>query len=219
MRQKFQTVFLFSIASLVTSDALHGQPAVLHVSVSARELVLRGVTPGARVVLFGLSGETVRGILTKEEHVDVLADTDRDGVITFAPRHGIPFRSIWVAADLASGASAVATPEGYQARHHALPSRAIKKDVEGFIAALELERRDVTVLLVRPGVGAWRLHGREGEWGDGDHVPDGRLTLILGDAEPVGDGKEQAPKKLKAGDFVAALDRGRFDLRTLAVTK
>lgn len=217
--RKLRELFVLVLTLSVSSSALAADVPVLRASLTDSDLAITGVTPGGEAVLVGLSGKTIRGMLTKQQHVEVLPDTDRDGAVRHAPAGGIPFRSLWVAADVGTGAFVIAAPEDFEVDHHELALNEVRKDPEGLITALELERLDVVLLLVRPGEGAWLLQAREGAGGDGDRARNGRLTLVLSDAQPLGDGGNKAPSKLKRGDFLAAFDRGRFELRTLTVTK
>jgi len=111
------------------------------------------------------------------------------------------------------------TPEGYEVDHRQIDVSAIKKDADGLAEALEMDGITAELLLVRPKAGAWILRAREGAASDGDRVKNGRLTLLFESAEPLGGGKDKAPKKLKAGDVLAVLDPGRLELRTLTVTR
>jgi hypothetical protein len=188
-------------------------------ALSRDELSFTGITPGGDMVLFGIAVHTSTGVLTKYPFALVVSDTDRDGAVDYKPRGGVPLRSLWFAADLENGSFAVLSPEGYELKHREIENRSVKKDTDGLVEALELERGHLEVLLVRPGKGAWILRVREGTSSDGDRVRDGRLTVLFDEATPLGETKEKAPKKLKSGDILAVLDPGHLDLRTLTVTR
>jgi hypothetical protein len=207
--------FLLVAVPVLTADTARS----LQASLSTEGLSITAATPGGQVVLFGIAVRTERGMLTRRRAAEVVSDPDSDGMIQYHPRGGVPFRSVWVAVDLTNGSSAVASLRGFTVNHHEIELKSLKKGDDGLASALELERLSVELLLVRPGEGVWILRAREGSGGDGDGIRDDKLTLVFEQAEPLGDGKGKAPKKLKAGDVLVALDPGRLDLRTLTVAK
>lgn len=196
-----------------------GDAGALRALLSSEQITFTGVTPGGDVVLLGLAVFTESGVPTRIHVAEMLSDTPGAGAVTYKPGGGVPFRSLWFAADLASGSVGFATPQGFEPDHREIAPASIKKDADGLIAALEMERLTVEMLLIRPKEGAWLLRAREGSPSDGDRARDGRLTLLFDQAEPLGARKDKAPRRLKAGDVVVVLDPGRLELRTLTVTQ
>jgi hypothetical protein len=209
------TAFLCGFVLLAFALAAEGE---LTASLLPRKIVFSGVTPGGELVLFAGTIGNDRGMATRALITEALVDSDNDGTVTYEATIDIPFRSIWTGVDVATGTIAVAAPDGYDANHAEISAGAFKHDGEG-VAAIEVERFRIDMLLVRPGTGAWIYTGAEGGGKDGDHSRDGRLTALFGDAEAVGGRDAKSPKHLKRGDVVAMLDLSRLELRTLTVTK
>lgn len=173
---------------------------------------------GGSVVLFTVQRTSRSGGIHLHDSAEVLTDDDRDGVVRFVPEKGVPLRSIWVAAELGSGAHAVASHPEFPLYARPLTETNLRKDAQGAIATLEMEIPRLMLLLVSPGKGAWVLKSTEGGRGDGDAVPDGQLSMVFEQATSV-DGKEKAPKHLKAGDFIAVVNPGQLDVWTAEVGK
>jgi len=73
-------------------------------------------------------------------------------------------------------------------------------------------------LLVRPGGGAWLLTAFDGESTDADAHGDGRVQLAF-DAAATVSGKDKAPKHLRKGDTVVAIDPGHLDVFAATLQK
>lgn len=182
-------------------------------TVSARQLTVTAISPGGSVALSGLTAHNERGMLSKQSIARVLTDDDHDGRIVYAPAAGIPFQSVFVVVDLASGAIAVVAPAGYSVDHHELGRAALKRDQDGLVAALELDQLHAEILIVRPGQGAWVVAAHDGGGGNAE----GRLTIRFEQARSLGDPDQKAPKKLKKGDLLAVIDTAHFEVRTVTV--
>ena len=175
------------------------------------ESVLVAVDPGARVVLFSSSIRSSGGILGQVSDARVLADEDRDGVIRHRPRHGVAYRSLWVAIDLASGVQGFASPAAALRRLASIHPSQLRRDAEGVLGVFDREQLRGDMVIVRPGEGAWRVRALEGGGSDADHVRNGKLSLAPGDAVAV-EGTSPPPKKLKRRDVIALIDPDRLEL-------
>jgi hypothetical protein len=92
-------------------------------------------------------------------HLEQIAvDTGGAGSVRLDLGKPVPAQSIWFAVDLASGQFAVRAPEGYPLRPFDLPANAIP----GTLNRIEIARRLLLVVLVRPGIGAWTLRENRG---------------------------------------------------------
>lgn len=189
----------------------------VHITVSSDRLSISGLTPGGGLVLFGISARPLRGVIAKKQIAEILPDADRDGVVAYEPADGIPFRSVWVAIDLATGAYSVAAPEHYALDHAEIQRKALAKDADGLVEALDLDAVRSEVLLVRPGASAWRLHAFEGGSGDGDRTHDGRLRVIFDQFRSLDGSAAKSPKKAKKGDVLALIEPVRLEVRTVVI--
>jgi hypothetical protein len=202
----------------VFSQPLLAQSGGLSMAVRDNGVTVSGVTPGNEVVLFSCA--KLRKIdvgIQLDTKGRIVRDEDKDGVVTLDG--AVPLRSVWIAVDQKSGAIATGSREDMPLRVSPIADSLYRKDAEGEIAALEKENPRLILLLVRPGLGAWLLQGRDGGKYDADGDANGRLKLAFESAEPVVDGKEKAPKHLKAGDVVATIDPGRLEITIGQVTK
>jgi hypothetical protein len=186
----------------------------LTMNVSATAVTVTGVTPGEDVVLFSCSKRNVKGAIRFER---IVSDPDKDGVVTLTG--DVPLRSIWIAVDQKSGAVATGSRPEWNVYVSPIAPALYRKDAAGAIAELEKETPRLILLLVRPGLGAWTVEGRDGGPTDRDNDLNSHLRLGFEDAQPIVAGKEKAPKNLKAGDVVAAIEPGRMDIYIGQVTQ
>jgi hypothetical protein len=182
------------------------------------DVTISNMTNGGTVILLSCSRSSRKGVLITHRVVNALRDDDHDGIVHFSSQTPIELRSVWIAIDTESGTVATAAPAEFPLNTVAVRSDQLRKDAEGELASFEAERSHLTMLLVRPKGGAWIIDGTEGARGDRDGTSNGRLELSFADAHVV-DGKENAPKHLKNGDIIAAVDLGRFDLFITEVGK
>ncbi|HWM91947.1 MAG TPA: hypothetical protein VN493_14370 [Thermoanaerobaculia bacterium] len=127
--------------------------ALPEISFEPEAVVARGIAPKGQVVWFSVAREISRQSTTIVPRHETRMDDDGDGTVRLELGQEVPLRSIWFAVDLATGETAVATPEGFPLLNMDLPGRAIPAALN----RLDLERRSAYLLLVRPGVGAWQL--------------------------------------------------------------
>lgn len=168
-------------------------------------------------MLFSSAKRARNGSTLSEALPRVLSDSDRDGVVILD--EPIPLTSVWIAVDSTTGAYGTGAQVEFPIYVRPIAPAFYRKDAEDQIAALEQRLARVGLLLVRPRQGAWMLRGREGAYGDSDGAANSRLLMAFGDLLPVGNGKEKAPKQLKAGDVVVAIDLGQLDIFIGQVTK
>jgi hypothetical protein len=191
----------------------------LPLTVAAQQPAPRVEATGSEVVItntrghdFALLGVTLTPGRLLETRAVVVPDSDRDGRAAFAPEGAISRRGIWVAVDLDNGAYAIGGNRDYEIRRADFPFAMTKKDAEGTIVALEQERPELLLLVVRPGRGAWTLRAWEGAENDDDKQHNGRLLLSFANAAAVGPDMGNAPRNLKRGDVIAAIDTLRLEV-------
>ena len=114
---------------------------------------------------------------------------------------------------------AVGAPEGVEPWVRPINDNLYRKDADEQILAFEKELYRMMLLVVRPGKGAWALRAREGSDSDHDKQANGKLLMAFENAKPLEQGKENAPKHLKAGDVVVVVDLGQYDIFVGEVTK
>jgi hypothetical protein len=174
-------------------------------------VTVAGVSPRGQAVLFGEAREIAEDdVATLVRRSQVLTDDDGDGTVTLDLGRDVPFRSVWVAVDLATGQVAVAAPEGYPLRRVSWRGVGIARG-NSHSDRVEDARTFAEVLLVRPGVGAWQLTVGDGSEGDDDGAADGKIAVALDHMTPVA-GTAPPPVRFDPRDVVVLIDPNRMEL-------
>jgi hypothetical protein len=176
-----------------------------------------GLTPGGEVVLFALSREP-QGYYTRVVPRAEVLVADAAGEARYELEAAVPARSVWVVADVASGALAVAAPDDFPLRVVALSPGDLRRGPAGRRDRLVRTLERVELLVVRPGVGTWRLSLHDGGAADADGANDGALSAALDELVPVG-AAPGPPEEVAAGDRFVAIDPATLDLFTLALAE
>jgi hypothetical protein len=174
-------------------------------------VVVTGVTAKGQAVLFGVARELAEDdVATVVRRSQVLTDDDSDGTVRLDLGKDVPFRSVWVAVDLATGQFTEAAPEGYPLRLVSWKGSGIER---GLARADQVEddRSFAELLLVRPGMGAWQLTVGDGSSTDDDGAADGRIAVALDHLTPVA-GTAEAPARFDPTDVVVLIDPNRMEL-------
>jgi hypothetical protein len=177
---------------------------------TATTVEVSGATPGGQVVVFSVAQEEASYVPTFRRRDAVLADEDGDGAVTLDLGSTVPWRSIWVVVDAATGAAAVATPTADY------PLREVGAADAGFRLApstrIEMARAWIEGLVVRPGVGAWRFTAGDGAEGDADLTYDGTSRVELGQTEAVEGFVASPPASFGRNDLLFLIDPNRMEI-------
>ena len=184
---------------------------------------LSDLTPGGEALYFHASRQSEGYIPSVGVHRGVWVDEDGDGTITQPLGAPAPRRAVVVLVDLATGALATAPREETLVTPVEVPTDAFLAGPEGEISAFRHHRERVEMVVVRPGVGAWKLSAADGTALDVDPtqpsaepVVDGTVHFSLSDMEPVGDSAlAEPPEALAPGDVVVMIDPRSFELYTV----
>jgi len=190
----------------------------LNVAVGSDAIRVDGITRSGSVVLFSCSRSNRFRSIAVQPSAVVLSDDDADGAVQYVPVSGISSRSVCIAVDTATGAYKAQAAADFPMTVSEISDDAFKKDVEGEIATLAADLPRLSLLLVRPGAGAWVLTAFDGESTDADAHGDGRIQLAFDGAATLS-GKDKAPKHLKKGDTVVAIDPGHLDVFATTIQK
>jgi hypothetical protein len=180
-------------------------------------VVATGVSPGGHVVWFSVAREPQGFISRVVRREEVVEDLDKDGIVTFPVEEGVPFKSIWVAVDLASGHFAIAGPPGYPLNEIPFPAGGVRP-VGGFVRQLRNSRGVAEILVVRPGVGAWGLSVGDGGEGDEDGANDGVVLADLWDAYAIGTGPP-VPEQLSPKDVLVMVDPQQMEFYAVSFVR
>ncbi|HEY0780879.1 MAG TPA: hypothetical protein VGE98_00375 [Thermoanaerobaculia bacterium] len=195
--------------SLAVPLPLLAQPDV---TLEPQAAVASGLTPGGQVVWFGIAREISEDSATivRRDRIDV---ADAKGGARFDLGRDVALKSIWVAIDLATGKSAVATPAAFPLADSALPVSDLHLGATAAEAdAIEDARTAVEVLMVRPGSGAWGLSVGRGGPDDEGGGGGGPLRFSLGRLHALAKGGPVAPAKLDPKDLVILIDPNRMEI-------
>lgn len=195
---------LFVCLLAIAAPALAAPPIL---TFEPQAVAASGITPKGRVVWFSVAREISRRASSIVPHIEQAADDDGDGQVRFDLGQDVPVRSIWFAVDLETGEAGVATPEDFPLLEAELPARAIPAALN----RLDLERQFVYLVLVRPGVGAWKLRVGDGGASDEDGEPDGTLRAALASLEGIGPSPAPPPERFSPKDLLLVIDPNRME--------
>lgn len=189
-------------------------PPELLVSFEEAAVVVAGATEGSDVAFYSIAREP-RGAYQSVVRRSGLAYADAQGEARFDVESGpegggVPLKSVWAVVDLATGAYAVAAPEGFDLRPVPLPGQAFQVGAPGVVNRLRHEYPSVDLLVVRPGVGAWSL--RSVDQGPTDHDPadDDRVLTSLEDLESLDGLGTPPPERYGRDDVVIFIEPGEL---------
>jgi hypothetical protein len=191
--------------SLPAADASRGASQALILTFSTRTISVSGASPGSSVVLFGVARESHHYYSEIVRRVELLADTDRDGMVALVLDRDIPPKAIWAAVDLSTGAFVVRPSPGYENAPFSLTDEQLKKDNNGQLKKMELPVSEVQLLLARPGVGAWYLSGAKNSLYDESNGVETGLRLDISRMIAVGSAPAAAVN-FKKGDIIILVD-------------
>lgn len=176
-------------------------------------VTVEGVTPGGEVALLGIVRTRVRHTYTQLDRVEMEeVDLDEDGVVRFELEHEIAPLAAFAVVDVATGLASVAGP-GELKLEEIRPQE--RRFVGARADALEIDRRRLSLLWIRPGAargssgstsGVWRLHARDGTADDEKPGADGRVVASTAAFKPAGRNPKPPPRAFSAGDTLVAID-------------
>lgn len=206
MRSTLAFIIVFAAARWAFPQEQAGTAGGPQISFEEDRVVARAVTPGAEVVWFAVAWERGEWMEHLRRWQAVAVDEDADGIVEYRVEGGVPARSVWAVADLATGGFSVASPPGFPVFKQApFPSRSLEYSPAGRVLALGDERRALDLLAVRPKRGAWVMWVRDGGARDSDGAQDGRVRASFEDMRPLGKA-HAGPGGLEHGDLLVGID-------------
>jgi hypothetical protein len=169
----------------------------------AGAVVVRDVQPGGRVAWMAIARERVSYHTVVKVRRGVV-DAGRDGVARIDAPIAASKRAIWAVADLGRGSGKKAkTPDA------ALSTNSVAIHAASDQETITVESAEIHLLYVNPPHGAWAFDASDGGGNDADGKVDGRITVPLSSLSPI-QGKDKAPKQVKRGDVILAIDPKRL---------
>lgn len=166
-------------------------------------VTVTGVSPGAEVILYTISRRSASGVGIVEDATYRLSDEDADGAVVLELDGEVPFRSLWIAVDMKSGASAI--------EQAAIGVREVDFAERGRLQGAGLQYRldHFYVFLARAPLGAWKIRTGDGGSRDHDGQPDGWATVHPATMNPLVD-SPPPPGALAAQDLIVVIDPRRM---------
>ena len=222
----FRRILLLSVLLCALCQTVWAVPSAappLALTVSSTTATITNAAPNAAVLLVAELISVERGILRRDE-VQELVAANAQGVAEYASPRGVPFRSVWVAIEVASGRYTVAARPEFPLEVH--PLAEVLPQLSG--TTIQIDTTAAVGALVVPSLEtAWVAHGRDGAGSHRDGQDDGVVHLDLGSGASFGAGPADLPQDgvvapLPAIPANPAAEEGSvfaiIDARTLAVT-
>jgi hypothetical protein len=183
----------------------------LDASIGTRSITLRGVTRGGEAVVYAFQLKPLGFESHAARRVEVLGDADRDGEVVWAFDDDITQRTVFVGIDVTTAQYVVASPDGFGV--------SVQSPPPGSFSAEQFAHRrpDVDVLYVHPGRGMWFTPLHDGHATDADRRTDGRVTLALDRAEPLGDSRATGGP-FEAGGVLVVIDHITMNVTAARIT-
>lgn len=200
--------------SLILTLVLAAWPALATeptITFDGADVVASGFNSGDTVHWFGLSKSSIGATIQMMRWFDTQT-ADGGGESRFDTGDEMPWASVWVAVDGATGDFTVAAPDEFPIRHEPMPASGLRT-AGSSIDGLELGMFWGSVMVVRPGDSAWVGTASDGAQTDEDGLADGIVELSIDALEAAHRDAGQAasapnpPSLLASGDLVLAFDQ------------
>lgn len=201
----------------VTGNA--GAPAPpISVSLAADKVTATGVTPKGDAVLFAVMRDDGHGYHSIRQRFLMATDSTGTGLVTFSLK-AIPRVAVVGVVDMSSGRIGYLSPTVKSFANLTFPQQGpegVKKNATDS-DQVQIVRQLVTLVVVRPHVGAWYLTNGDGGAADADHAHDGRISWNLDSLQPIEAKAGKPPKHFTPHDLIIAIDPIRMEYFTQEV--
>jgi hypothetical protein len=175
---------LIVVILLIASVAARGDDKKFAL-IGSDTLVAQNASPGGTVAWIGAANEPRNGYTRMAIRDGLVIDDDRDGAVIFPLPYGVAPRSVWAAVDVRSGDVAVASSKIFRLKVKHSGELVVRDDKHGKPHALSVRAEWAELLLVRPGVGAWRSSAADGAASDEGAAADGLIDILLQRLRPL----------------------------------
>jgi len=204
-RHHFVQLAAAAIALAATHLAAAPPQAGPTVTFEKSAVAVTGATPLGRVIFFAETLEDAGYTEITCAHRERIVVADGAGAARFNLGGDVAPSSVWAVIDAASGAYTVAAPPGQMLKALKVPPGLLKRGANGDLTGLDIPFEMASMLVVRPGGGAWRFFNAEGGPGDQPGHGKGRTASRITQFEPLLD-KNDPPQKFAQGDLVIAIE-------------
>jgi hypothetical protein len=169
-------------------------------------VVAAGLTPGSDAIFWSVGREPLGAVqrIVRHQGVEVV---DALGEARFEPETGaVLLKSVWAVSDVTTGAFAIAAPPGFVLREIPFPGNGFAAGAPGRVNRLRHPKSALDLLMIRPGVGAWRLRAHDTSAKDRDGEDDDQVMTDLDDLEPFEPGGPEPPERFARDDVIVVID-------------
>lgn len=192
---------------LAAGEVLRAQTPPPVITLDEAGIIVSDLTPGGAVAVFGACRRSFDYYERRERYLEILHDDDQDGVVRFEVPEGLPWKSAWVAVDLASGERSIAAPEGWPLEEAAF-GQAVSASPRAVVTA---PATDLELLWVRPDSEAPSI------WTVAASDPNSQQVTVGPELfEPAG-GTFSEPDGFAASDVLVAIDTGTLSVYSTRV--
>ncbi len=192
------------LVSFVVMLAVGSAAGEVEIFLDEFEVSAEGLTPHGPAVVFGVA-VTREGPVKRISQISGVVEADATGAIAWSEEDGVPQMSIWAVVDVVTGDFDAAVPEGMSDVY------LLDEDggplTQGEIASGRITGgiAEAAFLVVRPGLGAWRLHVGDGGASDSDGSTDGSIRVKMRDLKPLRE--DWGPlSNIRPGDTIVIID-------------
>lgn len=174
---------------------------------TGEDISIREVSPGGRVLFFGLAHSRPAHTLRTLRHLELLVDEARSAVVRIAAPRLVASPSVYAAVDIETGGLTLARIGESEGRTLTAPRRVDQRSSSTIVLP---SLAQVEAMLVRPGKGAWAVRTADGgilepRAAETEEETDGDIEIALDTFVPLGR-SEAAPTEVVAGDVLIVVD-------------
>jgi hypothetical protein len=206
-----------SLALVAVGALLSALPAKaaqgLSVVLTEGAVTVTGASPGSSVIYFAVGLYPTGYEARQAKWSSVVDDTNNDGTTVLTVTEGVPWKSIWVAVDLANGHYGVASPPGFPARTATGNGVDLLKASGGNVTRLaRAHRLTQQALWVKPGEAAYVATITDGTASDTDGHVNGQISFDAASMTRLTGATATLHENFEVGGTVFLLDSDRLDL-------
>jgi hypothetical protein len=146
-------LLVVSLALSIPISRLSAAPAAPAITFEPTHVVAAGFHAGRDIIIFGVGTAPGPYFSRMVQYSDTLV-ADSSGTVRFEIADGVPGRSVWFAIDAQTRDYTVGSPRAGLLQS-SLNTPVIRPGLDAGIDAIDLDRRLMDVLVVRPGSGVW----------------------------------------------------------------
>jgi hypothetical protein len=191
------------LALSISISRLSATPAVPAITFDATHVIAAGFHSGRDVIIFGVGTAPGPYFLRMLRYTDTIV-SDSSGTVKFEVPDGVPDRSVWFAVDSQTRDYAVGSPRPTLLQP-SLNRPGVRHGAEGGADSIDLDRRLMDVLVVRPGAGVWAGSCGRNSLKDRNRGKSGAMQLSAWDidAAPKTTGRSNA---ILPSDLIVVID-------------